>query len=106
MVHATSEEAKETASVGVMQEQLRALQADVDAASRRLAVTRARVEMNMKRVDELRAEAVRSALAACIRMAAPACPALSYLRDLNQNHSAWMAACPDQTHPTSRLCAP
>lgn len=58
MVAATSEEAKESASVGVLQEQLRALQADVDAASRRLAVTRSRVEMNMKRVDELRAEAV------------------------------------------------
>ena len=58
MARATSEEAKESASVGVLQEQLRALQADVDAASRRLAVTRARVEMNMKRVDDLKAEAV------------------------------------------------
>jgi len=59
VVAATSEEAKESASVGVLQEQLRALQADVDAASRRLAVTRSRVESNMKRVDDLRAEAVR-----------------------------------------------
>lgn len=57
-MEATSEEAKESASVGVLQEQLRALQTDVDAASRRLAVTRARVEMNMKRVDELKEEAV------------------------------------------------
>jgi hypothetical protein len=58
VARATSEEAKESASVGVLQEQLRALQADVDAASRRLAVTRTRVEMNMKRVDDLKAEAV------------------------------------------------
>ena len=58
MVAATSDEAKESASVGVLQEQLRALQRDVDAASRRLAVTRSRVESNMKRIDDLRAEAV------------------------------------------------
>ena len=65
VVLATSDEAKESASVGVLQEQLRALQADVDAASRRLAATRARVEMNMKRVDELRAEAVRRIRCPC-----------------------------------------
>ena len=72
MVAATSDEAKESASVGVLQEQLRALQSDVDAASRRLAVTRSRVEMNMKRVDELRAEAVSQTwISLCDGMSAP-----------------------------------
>ena len=56
-----SEEAKEVTSVGSLQTQLESLKSDVESASQRLALTKARVELNMRRVDELKAEAVRVA---------------------------------------------
>ena len=57
---AMSEEAKEKTSVVGLQRQLTTLQADVQAASQRLALTKARVDLNMRRVDELKTEAVRT----------------------------------------------
>lgn len=54
-----SEEAKEKTSVVGLQQQLTTLQADVQAAAQRLALTKARVDLNMRRVDELKTEAVR-----------------------------------------------
>lgn len=54
-----SEEAKEKTSVVGLQQQLTTLQSDVQAAAERLALTKARVELNMRRVDELKSEAVR-----------------------------------------------
>ena len=56
---AMSEEAKEKTSVVGLQQQLTTLQADVQAAAQRLALTKARVDLNMRRVDELKSEAVR-----------------------------------------------
>lgn len=53
-----SDAARESQSVGQLQRQLTDLQADVDAASQRLAVTKARVSHNMQRIDQLKAEAV------------------------------------------------
>ena len=59
MEEAMSEEAKEVTSVVSLQAQLESLKSDVETASQRLALTKARVELNMRRVDELKAEAVR-----------------------------------------------
>ncbi len=53
-----SDEARESQSVGQLKQQLTALQAEVDAASQRLAVTKARMAHNMQRVDQLKSEAV------------------------------------------------
>lgn len=54
-----SDEARESQSVGQLKRQLLNLQTEVDAASQRLAQTKARVAHNMQRVDQLKAEAVR-----------------------------------------------
>ena len=53
-----SDEARESQSVGQLKRQLISLQTEVDAASQRLALTKARVAHNMQRVDHLKAEAV------------------------------------------------
>ena len=45
--------------MGALKQQLTGLQAEVEAASARLALTRARVDQNMQRVDQLKLEAVR-----------------------------------------------
>ena len=55
-----SDEARESQSVGQLKRQLISLQTEVDAASQRLALTKARVAHNMQRVDHLKAEAVRA----------------------------------------------
>lgn len=55
-----SDEARESQSVGQLKQQLQSLQTEVDAASQRLAMTKARVQHNMQRVDQLKAEAVSS----------------------------------------------
>lgn len=54
---ALSEEARERSSVSTLKEQLVELQKEVDEASQRLNLTQARVEQNLQRVDELKAEA-------------------------------------------------
>jgi len=55
---ALSEEARERNSVNSLKEQLQNLQKEVDAARERLQMTQSRVDQNLKRVNELRAEAV------------------------------------------------
>jgi chlorophyllide a oxygenase len=54
-----SDEARESQSVGQLKRQLTDLQADVDSASQRLAVTKARVAHNMQRIDQLKSEAAQ-----------------------------------------------
>lgn len=60
MSETLSDEARESQSVGQLKRQLISLQTEVDAASQRLALTKARVAHNMQRVDHLKAEAVRA----------------------------------------------
>lgn len=57
---ALSDEARESKSVGQLKDQLTDIQAEVEAASTRLALTKARVSQNLQRVNQLKAEAVRS----------------------------------------------
>ncbi|GIL85233.1 hypothetical protein Vretimale_10723 [Volvox reticuliferus] len=55
---ALTEETRERTAVGELQEQLQHLQLQVQEAEERLKLTQARVEQNLNRVDELKAEAV------------------------------------------------
>jgi hypothetical protein len=57
---ALSDEARESKSVGQLRDQLTDIQVEVEAASTRLALTKARVAQNLRRVDQLKAEAVRA----------------------------------------------
>lgn len=45
--------------MGQVRDQLTDIQAEVEAASTRLALTKARVSQNLQRVNQLKAEAVR-----------------------------------------------
>lgn len=58
---ALSEEARERTAVGDLKEQLQQLQQQVQEAQERLKLTQARVEQNLQRVNELKAEAVSTA---------------------------------------------
>ncbi len=55
---ALSDEARESQSVGALRDQLADIEAEVEAASSRLALTKARVAQNLQRVDQLKDEAV------------------------------------------------
>jgi len=57
---ALSDEARESQSVGALRDQLTEIESEVEAASSRLALTKARVAQNLRRVDELKGEAVRA----------------------------------------------
>lgn len=56
---ALSDEARESKSVGQLRDQLTDIQVEVEAASTRLALTKARVAQNLRRVDQLKAEAAQ-----------------------------------------------
>lgn len=60
---ALSEESRETQSVGALRDQLADIEAEVEAASSRLALTKTRIAQNLQRVDQLKAEAVRTGFA-------------------------------------------
>eukprot|EP00877_Chromochloris_zofingiensis_P006369 jgi/Chrzof1/1986/Cz10g28270.t1_CAO1[v5.2] len=53
-----SEEARERNSVGALKEQLMQLQQQVDDAQQRLKLTQSRVDQNLQRISELKAEAM------------------------------------------------
>jgi len=53
---------QETTGVGAMQAKLLGLQEEINEARSRLQVSQARVELNLQRVDELKAEAVGDVL--------------------------------------------
>ncbi|KXZ55126.1 hypothetical protein GPECTOR_3g278 [Gonium pectorale] len=55
---ALSEEARERAAVGDLRDELEKLKREVQGAQERLQLTQARVEQNLNRVNELKAEAV------------------------------------------------
>ncbi len=63
---ALTEEARERTAVGDLREQLQVLQRQVQEAQERLRLTQARVEQNLNRVNELKAEAVSAGLAALL----------------------------------------
>jgi len=56
---ALSEESRETQSVGALRDQLADIEAEVEAASSRLALTKTRIAQNLQRVDQLKAEAAQ-----------------------------------------------
>ncbi len=61
-----SDEARERSSIGEIKHQLTALQDNVASAQAKLQMTQSRVDQNMKRIDELRAEAVRACMCVCV----------------------------------------
>lgn len=69
---ALSEEAQQTMGVGALQGKLLGLRQEVDIAAEKLKTTQARVDQNLKRVSELKAEA---AALERMRLASPSLPA-------------------------------